>query len=1061
MVQLSRDIGIPQKLAVLIVAGLFFLACFGQAVPAQTAFSISQESTAATGRLIESNGQDIVIEFSAPDYDLEQENIEGVVYQKLVIAGTTAAMEAGWPELPVLGVLLGIPAEADYQLEIVADESQTLSDEFNLLPASVPMPLQEELAPGGTAPTVLTGLTTLSDPVSGIENYPSTPVRLGGDAWIRNQRIVRVQFYPFQYEQRTRHLIWHQKIRVKIQFTDGKAASTINSSTSVDSPFEQSLRTSLLNYETARDWRSNQGPVASVFESVLGSSQIAQNSQALATTRYRISVTKDDLYRLTYNNLKLAGVPVDPLDLSTLRLTNQGREVAYYFDDRDGNQIFGPGDSIVFYGQKFYGDWMATRYANENSTWLTYSIQLPDGSSSTWKPSMNADMLEKYTDENVYWLDFGDQAGVQMQKTSQTLSSTRPTNPLGLGTGLKNFLPTVSKNSERASYREMIHVEPSIYSRVLLFSGEDTWYWDEIQTSSVITHTYPITLTAPVAGNYTARLSGEVVAKFFNSSASPDHHIQIYLNDPQHTQPLLDASWDGKSRYSFDTAFAQSRLVAGANQIDLVVYKTSAMSNEVLDLDWLQIDYNRLYLAQDNRLEFSSPQIGAFSYRISGFTANDAGVFDITDPLLPTRITDFDYGGGLMRFRANQTAGVRYFVGSAAVLPAGQIQAYTPVDFNQPADYLFISHRDFVTALQPLVDFRISQGFTVQVIDVDKLYNQFNDGIYNPIAIKNFLAFTFQNWTTPPAYVVLVGDGHYNFKSSPRYDSPTIYMPPFLNWVDPWQGEVDSANLLTTVVGNDPLPDVAIGRMPVNSVEQLSNIISKTISYEQSASQDWKKHVLFIADNTPDPAGDFVASAEHMISGYVPAGYTSDRIYLDSFADTGTCNPPPPGDPRTCPAATQAILNYFDQQGAFLVNYIGHASLNLWTGEQIFTNQDIPLLANGAKLPIVLSMTCLDGYWMHPNQAYASQSGPSLAEELLRAQARGAVATFSPTGLGLTGGHDALQEGFYEAVFQNGAARLAEAALAAKLRLYATGYNFDLLHTFTIFGDPGLLFPSQ
>ncbi len=706
---------------------------------------------------------------------------------------------------------------------------------------------------------------------------------------------------------------------------------------------------------------------------------------------------------------------------------------------------------------------MAARYANENAAWLTYSIQLPDGSSSTWKPSMNADMLEKYTDENVYWLEITSQpvAPIQMVKSSLLPSIEEILTPSNVGEAV--YLPMIARNSEQASYRETVHAEESNWSRVLLFAGEDTWYWDEIKTSSSsgTTRTYSMLLTAPVTGSYTAKLSGELVAAAYNDSAGPDHHIQIFINDPQHLQPILDANWDGKSRFHFETDFAQSRLVDGANQVDLVVYKTPSLAVETLYLDWLNVEYNRRYLAQDNRLEFSSTQTGDQSYRVSGFTTSDVRVFDITNPLLPVQITDYDFGGGLLRFRVNQPVAARFFVGDAAVLPSGDISAYTPDDLSQPSDYLFITHRDFLTTLQPLVDFRAAQGFTTRVIAVDELFNQFNDGIYNPIAIKNFLAYTFQNWSTPPAYVLLVGDGHYNFKGSLKYDSPTIYMPPFLNWVDPWQGEVDSANLLAAVVGSDPIPDVAIGRMPVNSVQELSNIISKTITYEQGTPQDWKKHILFIADNTPDSAGDFVASSEQIIAGYVPAGFTSDRIYLDSFTDSGTCNPPPPGNPRTCPAATQTILDYFNQQGAFLVNYTGHASLNLWTNEQIFTTQDIPSLSNGSKLPIVLSMTCLDGYWMHPNQAYATQSGPALAEELIRAQERGAVATFSPTGLGVASGHDLLQKGFYEAIFQNGATRLGEAALAAKLRLFASGYNIDLIHTFTIFGDPGLRFPAQ
>jgi hypothetical protein len=70
------------------------------------------------------------------------------------------------------------------------------------------------------------------------------------------------------------------------------------------------------------------------------------------------------------------------------------------------------------------------------------------------------------------------------------------------------------------------------------------------------------------------------------------------------------------------------------------------------------------------------------------------------------------------------------------------------------------------------------------------------------------------------------------------------------------------------------------------------------------------------------------------------------------------------------------------------------------------------------------------------------------------------VAAFSPTGLGLTYGHDSLDQGFFTAVFANGVQRLGPATLAAKLQLYATHGNLDLIHTFTTFGDPALKLPT-
>jgi hypothetical protein len=81
-------------------------------------------------------------------------------------------------------------------------------------------------------------------------------------------------------------------------------------------------------------------------------------------------------------------------------------------------------------------------------------------------------------------------------------------------------------------------------------------------------------------------------------------------------------------------------------------------------------------------------------------------------------------------------------------------------------------------------------------------------------------------------------------------------------------------------------------------------------------------------------------------------------------------------------------------------------------------------------------------------------------ETMLRAANGGSVASFSPTGLGIATGHDELERGFFKAVFQQGATRLGLAALAGKVALYNAGHDYDLLETFTIFGDPALKLPT-
>jgi hypothetical protein len=250
---------------------------------------------------------------------------------------------------------------------------------------------------------------------------------------------------------------------------------------------------------------------------------------------------------------------------------------------------------------------------------------------------------------------------------------------------------------------------------------------------------------------------------------------------------------------------------------------------------------------------------------------------------------------------------------------------------------------------------------------------------------------------------------------------------------------------LAAVIGDDILPDVFIGRLPVNTTVELQAVIAKIIAYETAPPQDWQRRFLFIADN-PDEAGDFIALAEGLIGDYFAPPWVADRIFsLQEYINSGECIL----YGYRCLPTNQEIMAALNNDSALIVNYIGHASNNRWAHESIFINSDIASLTNGDRLPIVLSMDCLDGYWVHPNVT-------ALMEDMLRSADKGAVATFSPTGLGVATGHDALQRGFYEALLQDGMTRLGPLTLAGKIALFEANAYPDLIQTYTIFGDPAL-----
>lgn len=197
-----------------------------------------------------------------------------------------------------------------------------------------------------------------------------------------------------------------------------------------------------------------------------------------------------------------------------------------------------------------------------------------------------------------------------------------------------------------------------------------------------------------------------------------------------------------------------------------------------------------------------------------------------------------------------------------------------------------------------------------------------------------------------------------------------------------------------------------------------------------------------------DAAGDFPAFSDEIITDYIdPFPYTSDITIYEK--DYGCINTSPA---TPCPAVNLAISDTLNITGTLILNYIGHASVRRWSHETIFTPADFPYLNNDDQLPVILSLDCLDGYWSSPSDF----AGQAMIEEIIRQNNTGAIGAFSPTGLGVSTGHDVLHKGFYDALMVEGIWGLGPAAQNAKLWLFATGQNMDLIHTFTVFGDPAL-----
>jgi hypothetical protein len=233
------------------------------------------------------------------------------------------------------------------------------------------------------------------------------------------------------------------------------------------------------------------------------------------------------------------------------------------------------------------------------------------------------------------------------------------------------------------------------------------------------------------------------------------------------------------------------------------------------------------------------------------------------------------------------------------------------------------------------------------------------------------------------------------------------------------------------VNGDDLLPDLAIGRLPAQTVDQLHILVRKILDYETGEASISRAPVVLVADN-PDHTGNFEADARNLASS-VLASRDPRQIFLGQLGSVATRN---------------AISRTFDD-GASIVSYIGHGGIQLWADENVFHSSDVAALAPQTLQPLLLTMNCLNGFFHFP---YFD----SLAEALVQAGDKGAIAAISPSGLSLNGPAAIYHRALLQQLLHGGHQRLGDALLHAQKDYADTGAFPELLAIYHLLGDPAL-----
>jgi len=384
--------------------------------------------------------------------------------------------------------------------------------------------------------------------------------------------------------------------------------------------------------------------------------------------------------------------------------------------------------------------------------------------------------------------------------------------------------------------------------------------------------------------------------------------------------------------------------------------------------------------------------------------------------------------------------------------PVAELQPVSPEflhEATEAVDVLFISHRDFMEAMTPLVEHRRREGWRVRLVDVQAVYDEFSHGAYSAEAIRDFLTYTQARWPDPiPQYVVLVGDSTYDPKNNLESSVPS-YLPyasynrrvPTADPADEW---------FVRIHGSDGLSDLILGRISVRSVTDAHSVVQKILRFEERPLLGpWRCRTLLLSDNY------FENRCEKLLKETVPPIFKREHLQVRQYPMfTHQAFKKQGKNKKMAPSANRELIALMNE-GASLLEYFGHgggcviADEGWLIGADRHTS-DVLKLDNRRRLPFVSILSCLTGLINYPLKPF----NYSLSEELVRRPEQGAIAVYGPSGFGGAHDHEVLTQALNVNLYRDPVPRLGDATTLTE-GLYTLLKDSSVInHQFNYFGDP-------
>ncbi len=580
--------------------------------------------------------------------------------------------------------------------------------------------------------------------------------------------------------------------------------------------------------------------------------------------------------------------------------------------------------------------------------------------------------------------------------------------------------------------------------RNFLSSGQE-WYGEEF--SSTATQTFSF-IFPNVAISKKAKIT---VAACANPTTDAGSTMSVSLNSNS-----FDLKFNKISTYVFAerNLFNTDSILPSSSKLDINLKYNDSASKAWLN--YISVNAFRHLIMDGSSMAFRQPEIIASSQLAEYSLTADAGlvIWDITDP------------ANAKHMSVSYTDGKYVFLDSAVVLKeyvaldpsaehvtpefAGQVVNQDLHGLAQK-DMVIVTHSDYYKQAEVLAEkHRVHDGISVITVFLEQVYNEFSSGVPDATAIRWFMKMFFDRASTSeeaPKYLLLFGDGTYDNRLIESKNQDTHKLPCYeakesLHEInsyvtDDYFGLLDDSEGSYIPSGN---LEVGIGRFPVSTESQASDLVAKICAYMDNNEKGyWKNRLIYIADDDDDTRHTFDSDrlVKYMETTY--PYFQPKRLFLDSYLQETSASG------ESYPLAKEYYLNLIDQ-GIFLLNYTGHGSIEGLSNEKIISRNDIANMYN-KKLPLFVTASC--------SFSHFDNSKSSAGEDMFLNNHGGAIGLFSTSRTVYSNNNYALNSAFNKYIFkiENG----KPLALGEIMRRSKNDLSDLNRLSFTLLADPALV----